>query len=178
MNGPSVVRMKGSMTHPLMRIALAAYLAIWSPAVCCCGVKALLGRVTGVAVARCGESREAPVSLDENPCVQLVEGGCCAQRESESVETFAIQALNEQSAPDPARPCRCHESFASKVKLDTGAKILLPAVAKAAFSIALLPAFLTVVNSPITIATGRVDQHPGRPPPPTTLLAQRCLLLI
>ena len=163
----------------LLRILLAMYLALWSPAMCCCGVKALLGRVTGVAVARCGEAREAPVSLDENACAETAERGCCA-RKGVSLEKLDVQdaLLDGRTVPDPSETCRCHESLASKVRLDTGAKILLPAIAKVAFSIALVPAFPAVVNPPIAMATVRVDQRSGRPPPLATLLAQRCLLLI
>lgn len=165
------------MTNPLLRIVLAMYLAIWSPALCCCGVKAAIGQVTRISAGRCGEQVMAatPVAAETEALPS-----CCAHRQKtpEKSQTVGDVRATNQCAQHPASPCRCHDAVDTKVRLDTGAKIVLPALGKADFAQAIMFALPASVIDTIVPAIARSDQRRIHPPSLTTLLSQRCLLLI
>jgi hypothetical protein len=152
------------MTQAMLRMLIAMYLAIWSPAVCCCAIKTAMGAVTGVEVARCDQQSPArDAQADE---------GCCASREGSRDDAEAATSDDEPS------PCRCHETVESKVRLDTGAKVTLPALEKIDALPAMLWAVIRVAMMP-SVAEGVVgDHHVSAVRPQASLLAQRCLLLI
>ncbi len=167
------------MTNSLLRILMAAYLAMWSPAVCCCGIKTAIGRMTGVEVASCGEKAAAP-AIDEREG----SGGCCAHRAAQASNDLVAschraETANSSSSDDAPPPCRCHETVESPVRLDTGAKVTLPALAKIDTLPAMLPVLSVVAMEPSVAEGVEVNDHRSHAPPPrSTLLAQRCLLLI
>jgi hypothetical protein len=174
------------MTSPLLRILLAVYLAIWSPAICCCAMKAVIGRVTGCEVADCSEragSFGAAVEMrgDEQ---QSAPEGCCAHRQSKIDASCLLgEAISGDGAADQPKqpaPCRCHESLDSAVRLDTGAKITLPGLMKIDAHAAMVMMPMARVSRPVLVVI--VDRSHQRerdlPPLRTTLLDQRCLLLI
>ena len=58
--------------NPLMRVLLAMYLAVWTPAMCCCAIKSALGGESCNEVAKqqlpaCCAKLEAPTCCDEGP---------------------------------------------------------------------------------------------------------------
>lgn len=150
--------MRCSIHHPLVHILLAFQLALWSPVMCCCAIKGVIGTVAGTAAGGC-ETKT-----------------CCAQQ-VEDVEPSCCSGAAGMDAPEqvPAKKdgnCRCHERVSAKVQLDTGGKIHMP-VPQVAVFIAPVDAFA----SPIPFAA--IRNHVLRShPPPSALLAQRCLLLI
>jgi hypothetical protein len=157
------------MSHALLRILMAMYLVIWSPALCCCGIKAALGTVSGVKVALCGET--APVAMPAEA------SGCCAKKAVNAMSVAIPTSLPAGGAGDKPSPCRCHESVESKSRLDTGAKVTLPAVPLAEFAV-IAPAVCDVRVTESLIITKPAVGFDLPPPWLSTLLAQRCLLLI
>src|SRR5688572_13528148 len=118
------------MTQSWLRILMAAYLAIWSPAVCCCGLKHVFGRVTGIEVPACGASSVVQIEHRSQPAAP--RGGCCSSPADEPAAAETVTACGESPSPDQSNDdrCRCRDSIESKVRLDTGAKIIVPALAK------------------------------------------------
>lgn len=159
---------------------MAAYLAIWSPAMCCCGFKHIIGRITGTETQGCHSSRAVTTDLVRDAGAAL-PGGCCAsQDEDQSRAGEPESCVGEPATSDPDNRCRCHESVESKVRLDTGSKIILPALTKNSPGLDLAP--LPIISMAVTSPIARTDWPPGGDQPwlnsGQTLLARRCLLLI
>jgi hypothetical protein len=150
------------------------HLAIWSPAVCCCGVKAAMGEVTGVDVAACGEL--APPA-DKQPAETI---GCCGGRGAPvELSAASCHALRPASTNHGSSPCRCHETVESKARIDTGVKVSIPALVQIDNLPAMLPVAMPMTMAP-SVAEGVADnrRRSDLPARQKTLVAQRCLLLI
>lgn len=177
------------MSDMLLRIILASYLAIWSPAMCCCGVKAVMGAVTSIETGDCHGMAAASVQFQIDS-YDAPMGACCAHRNVDVAEADPFDAVCDasQSTSEAPAPCRCHQAIESKVRLDTGAKIAAPALAHVSTLPSFTPLMTMFIGSPFVAVTpcgeGGSGGPSGRgwrdcgPPARSTLLAQRTLLLI
>ncbi len=149
------------------RVWLAAYLALWTPAWCCCAIKAGVGTLTGASSHLCGSGGCCLAEPPRNSA-RAAEPACCAR------ETIASEpSASHEPAPSGAT-CMCREIGEDFARLDTSNRAVLP----------VLPLLLFSVDSPAIAASADDGPITLRPPPrldlppPTTLLAQRCLLTI
>jgi hypothetical protein len=144
----------------VIRILLAAYLGLWTPAWCCCALKSGFGTLAG----RTADARRAP--------------SCCAARSHAVAPPPAKSCCDRVDAKDgedaPASRCRCHETDThGRLRLDTSAKAPL-----------LFAALVYAAAAPVAIVVAApVGQPAPTPasierPPPRTLLAQHCLLVV
>jgi hypothetical protein len=156
------------MTSPLLRIVLAMYLAIVSPAMCCCDFKAVMGRVTGMHVDAC---------MMKAPQHEMAGSGtapsCCAHR-------AAAKAAQTSDQRSDSAPCRCHESMDSHMRLDTGAKVTLPAAIQIDTLPAMMPVAIAMTDTVLPEVHASWGGHRAgvSPWPCATLVAQHCLLLL
>jgi hypothetical protein len=156
---------RGGMTgSAAIRVVLAAYLALWTPAWCCCAIRSSLGAITGVAAATCGAAACGSSSAKNRSGQATEEHSCCNSEDG--------QSSTDQSSDEP---CRCPSMNSDQSRFDTSAKLLLPPMSLA---------FL-VVPSPVVAFAHRPGHDFALPvssqldlPPPTSLLAQHCLLII
>ena len=164
-------------SSPVLRMMVAMYLAIWSPALCCCAIKAGLGHVTGIEMScgRTGCGSKASVQKPQEPpaCPH------CAPRANESDCCAAAANHDDQSTSQPQQDggCKCHEKTIDRLPLDTGGKINLPALSLVLHSIFMLPAQGDLSDS----STPRVSNAPiqrAHAPPGQSLLAQHCALIV
>ena len=175
------------MNQPWLRILMAAYLAIWSPALCCCDVKLAMGRMTGVEARPCGAA--APSSIDVQPLEAATERSCCAPRavESDVAPVVAACAMPLPSSDDHGNRCRCHETGDSKMRLDTGSKVTLADLARNDLA---TPSLLSPIMAVPFVDSLTVGLNHGLWPPgrfegarlvvlrQQTLLGRGCMLLI
>src|SRR5687767_11703819 len=117
--------MRGGSAMCVLRIMLAAHLAIWTPAWCCCMIKAAAGKMTGVATAGCADegccSRRAPVR-------SIQRASCCAKSAQENCcegEDGRVAGGPIEQAPSP---CSCHNELNDVVRLDTGSRVSIAAL--------------------------------------------------
>ncbi len=175
------------MNQQWLRILMAAYLAIWSPALCCCDVKLAIGHVTGLEAMVCGSEKQA--SVDEQSREAAPVPACCARRAAENDAAQNVVAC----APTSTRPgqkddhCRCRDAGDSKIRLDTGAKIILSDLARneLATQVPMLPIMATQSVDSIMAGLVHGPWPPGRLEEiqlatvrRQTLLARGCMLLI
>jgi len=148
---------------PALRILLATFLAFWTPAMCCCTVKAWVAEHGSDG---CGQ-RSCCVLGTSDRSIKTDEPSSCCEESTE-----------ESDSHDDSSPCKCHEKSIELTRLDTGGKVSIPAL-----HLELLGSMVFIVPQPMvmveagqvwTIRGPRILHHP----PPNTLLAQRCLLLI
>jgi hypothetical protein len=92
------------------------------------------------------------------------ERSCCASE--------AQQAPEDQ--PSDA-PCRCHEVGNDRLRFDTSTKVLLPSLALdfLTFPLPASAAPVLACDDFVMLVSSRLDR-----PPPASLLAQHCLLII
>jgi len=92
-------------------------------------------------------------------------GSCCEQSDSES------------DSHEDSSPCKCHEKSIELTRLDTGGKIVVPAVQVELGPMVFIAPWPSNVMEAgqCWVVRGPIIRHH---PPPKTLLAQRCLLLI
>lgn len=145
---------------PALRILLAAFLAICSPAMCCCTVKNFVAGADA-----CGQRSCCVMGTSARIDAANQPRSCCDETEGES------------PSDDDSPPCKCHEKSIELTRLDTGVKISIPA------NLSELGPMMFTAPWPMLV----VDAAHGwmvyrsltrHHPPPNTLLAQRCLLLI
>ena len=175
------------MAQPWLRILMAAYLAIWSPALCCCDVKLVMGRATGIQATACGTVTQSPIGVQ--PLEAAPEHACCAQRAVESTANLAVTGCATPSPPsdDEENRCRCHESGDSKIRLDTGSKIILSDLARNDIA---TPSAMSPITSALPLDALTAGLVHGPWPPgrlegvrlvvlrQQTLLGRGCMLLI
>jgi hypothetical protein len=145
------------------RVFLAVYMALWTPAWCCCAIRGGLGVMSGVGGAAC--------AVD----------GCCSAAGQTSAHGPAEHACCDVDADQPGGdgpsdgPCRCHEIDSDRTRFDTSTRTVLPSLSLA-FLLPPLPELVApdVSRDPVAMRLSlRLDL-----PPPTSLLAQHCLLII
>src|SRR5690242_14579286 len=90
----------------VIRLILAMYLAVWSPAMCCCAIKSALGGSTCSERTSTCCARLAPAS-----------GDCC---DKEEIAPSCCDDQDRVSGTSDEGRCRCHEK--SIDRLDTGGK--------------------------------------------------------
>jgi hypothetical protein len=149
------------------RVILAMYMAIWSPALCCCAIKSALGQVTAVAVFDCGSeccggSMQFRSSLERSACAD--ESECCGEA--------PIQTGCERRSDG----CRCHDKPVDR--LDTGNKVSVPGLSIDTTPVIAAPDCLSLGRSERPVISNRNDSVRRCHPPPHSLLLQRCLLTI
>jgi hypothetical protein len=175
---------------PLARVLLAMYLAIWTPAMCCCAIKmAMGGRPCADQIdsgAACCGAPPRPLSC----CDSRSAGPGKAQRDvvgfaslyppygdADEVGACCDEGAAAGSAPlDDDRGCTCHERKIDR--LDTGGKVTLPGLAADALAAMALPITLIAMMPAAEYGASRDVCRRAHPPPTTSLLAQRCLLII
>lgn len=175
------------MNQPWLRILLATYLAIWSPAMCCCDVKLAIGRVTGMQARACGSAVLTPA--DVPPMEAAPEHSCCAQRTAKGPVEPVLQGCARPSpvSDDHGNRCRCHETGDSKIRLDTGSKIVVSDLVRSDLTIPSLVSPIMAALPVDWITTGLM--HGPWPPGKVegirltmlrqqTLLGRGCMLLI
>ena len=143
-----------------VRLILAMYLAIWSPAMCCCAIKSALGASGCEERSRLCCARN--ISTLNHCCDTNVPASsvCCAGEDH-------LSGTSDESR------CRCHEK--SIDRLDTGSKAI-------EFSLAVNHFGLLIEHA--TGACASTDHRQvdlasrWHPPPSNSLFLQRCLLLI
>ena len=160
----------GEAIHsPLIHILLALQLVMWSPVMCCCAIKGALGQVTGLQV-----------QCDQGGCCasspQATESDCCASSKSDETVDECCRNL-ESYADQSTRDCTCHERMAGKVQLDTGGKVSLPNATDQVV-LTLLIASVDFDRMRLVSRGASGDRIARAHPPPNSLHAQRCLLLI
>jgi hypothetical protein len=145
---------------PVLRILLAAFLAFCTPAMCCCTLKAFVA-----GTDECGQRSCCVMGVSDRTENADQLGSCCEQRESES------------DSHDDSLPCKCHEKSIELTRLDTGGKIAVPTIqVELGLMVFIVPNPMIVMEAGQGwVVRGPVIRHH---PPPNTLLAQRCLLLI
>lgn len=157
------------MIHkPIVHILLALQLALWSPVMCCCAIKATLGRVTGSEAGCCMQRQAAKHRTS-----------CCAMNDDhEDSDTGLIAGGDDQS---PAKPihdnCRCHDRIVDRVQLNTGGKITIPKIAEHFIPLFLIHAMSPAGANPMKSAAA-TDRARRAPPSSASLHSQRCLFLI
>ena len=137
-----------------IRVVLAAYLAIWSPAVCCCAIKSALRTMTGFQPT-------AYVSRESNP------GSCCGPAADHR------ESSKPAKAPPREAGCQCHETTADR--LDTGGKTM---PAQALGLLGVLDTSGVAEPRAVIETSGGSPWQRWHPPPPNSLLGQHCLLII
>ncbi|HVP73180.1 MAG TPA: hypothetical protein VMS30_05535 [Phycisphaerales bacterium] len=175
------------MSQSWLRILMAAYLAIWSPALCCCDVKLAIGRVTGVDAMACGAAKLASIEMQSRESAP--ELACCAQRAAEKAATPDVAACAATSSAPNDRDdrCRCRDASDSRIRLDTGAKVILSDLARNELTTPSLMPPIMAAQSFGSILAGL--EHGPWPPGmlggvqfvtlrQQTLLARGCMLLI
>jgi hypothetical protein len=150
-----------------VRLILAAYLAIASPALCCCGLRAFANRALGV---------EAPACHAERCCTQVnrhaiqppAAGSCCSANANDSAPR------GQDSRGE--RPCRCHERDTLVIRADGPTTALAAGASHPMDGLVAqpmeLPPFVLGEALAFSIRPIALDL------PPPTLLRQRCLLLV
>jgi hypothetical protein len=146
--------MMSFVANPLMRVVLAMYLAVWTPAMCCCAIKSAMGH--------------APCAI----AVQDDAPSCCAAKQ----KATCCATPTESTAPSESK-CRCHEKPVDR--LATGTKTIVKAPDFQVGTLQWAPANDAIAaphfeDAPIAIQLRRA--HP--PPLHDTLIALRTLLLI
>jgi len=162
------------LQHAIIRLALAAYLAIASPALCCCGLRALVDRMLG----------EPARSCHQELCCALVDRHVAdlAGREAEPSAGGRCGAWAGRSEPGDSndrgddRPCRCHERDTLVIRADGPSAAMAAGVSPAPLVLAVPPALLAGNASCGWLVIAGRGINLDLPPP--TLLRQRCMLLI
>ncbi|MCI0362523.1 MAG: hypothetical protein L0Y44_10150 [Phycisphaerales bacterium] len=158
----------------VLRIMLAAHLAIWTPAWCCCMIKAAAGEMTGVATVGC---------VGGGCCSQRIAArrpaqrdSCCAKRARETCCEGDADGVTGGPIDQTPSSCSCHNELNDVVRLDTGSRVSVPVLTVD------MHAGLVFVNHQ---SCGGVELHwrdsavgLREHPPPATLLEQRCQLII
>src|SRR5678816_4216896 len=154
----------------MMRMVVAMYLAIWSPALCCCALKTGLGHVTGTQM-RCDQGgccSKSSIARAPQPraCPH------CAPKTNESSCCSASAPRNNDESSCPSHQgggCRCHEKSIDRLPLDTGGKIILPVLSLLLQPMLMLPG--DAIAMPASTAAQLLAQR-AYPPPGHSLLAQ------
>jgi hypothetical protein len=154
----------------VLRIMLAAHLAIWTPAWCCCMIKAAVGvGAPGCTGEGCCSQRVAttPATGSASCCVKSGQEECC-EGDGDPVASSPI---------DTPSSCTCHNELNDVVRLDTGSRVSVPMLSvdmHAALLVGHRP--ISGVDMELGCRDAAVSQRAH--PPPATLLEQHCQLII
>ena len=167
------------ISSPMLRMMLAMYLALWSPALCCCAIKSGVAHVIGIdgqsgMRSCCSQSAMRAAAAPAVPscprcAANAAKSNLCAQP-STSGDTWV--AASQQDGH-----CKCHERSIDAVRLDTGGRISMPALS------AMLGTMLSDLNGLTAPHSDVLSVQVGireraHPPPSPTLLAQHCSLVV
>jgi hypothetical protein len=154
------------LNSAILRVILATYLAIWTPAMCCCAIKSAMGQ------APCHSTEEVRF----RSCCALIEKSTrsCCDREltNDDAPAATDDCCNDLSH---GSKCKCHEK--SIDRLDTGGKINPSIPTVQLILIDLSPKVLAAAELAHCLLMCRsMSGHTH--PPPRSLFSQRCLFLV
>ena len=158
------------MSSPLFRIFMAMYLAIWSPAMCCCAIKGGLGRVTGVQVACCSQ-REAVAECTPRDAMAMQGSShsCCAKLQ-------VAQTSDDQPAPASGEGCKCRDRSTQLGQVSPTAKFV--AMTLTLHLLAIMVHDAQPVAAHIENAKWNRTWQLAHGPPRESLFDQHCLLTV
>lgn len=163
------------MSSAAFRILMAAYLAIWSPALCCCGIKSSLAWATGAERSlSCVQAVDAVKPAAESgcsACARKATRSCCVGLEA-SPRSAADQGKDHHN-----KSCDCHGQTDKHVRIDTGVKLKAPPLALAILQLDVLSVSILPAEAG-SVVPAWIDSDAGPPAAATSLYGRRCLLLI
>lgn len=153
-----------SIVHFHVRMFLAMYLAIWSPAVCCC---TMMGTCRAQAAEQSSALRDCCATNEQSDQI-FAAARCCGSASADRDHTG-------DSLPDDR--CNCAERRADRVAAAVWGKIELPKPAMQSMTMS-MPDAAGCLASPLTLRRLQLPNRAHPPPLAGSLHARGCLLLI